>query len=479
MKNRKTIGSFLFKNYIIIFVIAIITFFLSQVIVNYILDSIVYRDKIMEIYHPKNISDYHYENMPIEQLKITNSWIEVLDEKKRVIDVKGKKKDDIYQYDERLLFDYAAQHDYSEEYPYYYNIYPIDGPNDEPYLLIWKLPKNMYSMTYNLRLEYLTKEVTSFQVILYGTFIVVFLLLFGLSLYFYSKFTSKYIRTPIIHLMNGIREMEKQNYNTRLNFYAQNEFGEIRDAFNNMAERLENIEKEKRSLTESKQRMLVDISHDLKTPITSIYGFSKLLYDEDIKSEIDKKKYLNYIYNKSQHVSNLIQDLFQLSRLDDESFEFSYKLKNFAEWLRLIINEFYTEFEKKGFILRINIIEEPIMLEFDEKQIYRAISNILINTLKYTPTGTKVWIDCYRVKGKIILKVEDNGIGIQEELKNTIFDPFVRGDKSRKSEDGTGLGLAITKKIIERHNGIIIHSSNEKANTIFTIKLPIYETVDI
>lgn len=456
--------------------IAIIVFFLSQIISNLILESIVYKNKIVEIYHPENVYKFPYENVDIEHLELTNSWIEILDESKKVIFVKVKKQDDIYQYNERMLYDYAARHDYNEQYPFYYNVYPIDGPNGEPYLFLWKLPKNMYSEVYNLKVEYLSEKFNSFQITLYGTFISVFLLLFVLSLYVYSRVTSKYIKEPLTHLISGIREMEKENYSTRLNFYAQKEFGEIRNAFNNMVQRLEKIENEKKRIADSKQRMLVDISHDLKTPITSIHGFSKLLYDEDIVDVTERKKYLRFIYNKSHYVSNLIQDLFQLSRLDDENFEFTYKKGDLGECVRQIIGEFYPEFEKKDHLLNISIDEEPLIVNFDRNQMYRAISNILINTIKYNPSGTKVWIECYKTHDKVILKIADDGIGINEDIRNCLFDPFVRGDKSRKNEEGTGLGLAITKKIVERHDGTITLSCTEKGKTVFILQFPLIKT---
>lgn len=454
----------------VIIFIMVVSLILTIYVTEFILDNVVYRNIVIKFSEPKDFYKVPFEEMDTRCIEMMECWIEILDENKKVIYVKGEKLDYIEQYDERFLYDQTSIHFDREKYPYWYNISPVEGPNGEPYLYVFKWPRDKFYFAVTPKLIN-TEKINSIGNVTYGTFLIVFLFFLFVSLIFYSRFTSKHLKTPLKYFRKGIREMERQNYSTRLDFHAQREFGEIRDAFNKMASKLEDVEMEKMKISKSKQRMIVDISHDLKTPITSIYGFSKLLYDGEAKTKEDEKKYLKYIYNKSLYVSNLIEDFFSFSKLEDENFQFTYEIYDFAEWLRQVISEYYAEIERKEFDLHIDISHTPIMIAFDKKQMARAVINILSNAIKYNLPKTTLWIKCYKNEDQVILIIADNGIGIRKELKKLIFDSFVRGDKSRGTHEGSGLGLAITKKIIERHKGTITLTSEEEAVTIFTITL--------
>lgn len=487
MKDKKSIGFYLFKSNIVIIIMMILIIKSTSQITNFIVKTVIFKSIKWNNIQPNEMYKYPYDEINIGAFGELYGWAEVVNEDKKVIFVKGKKLDDIYQYTEEFLYDNAAIiHRDEEEYKFIYNIYPVKGPNGEPYLFIIKFPKNYYTVDINLKVFSKFESFSRVHISILIISIVTFLVQIFLGLFLYSKFTAKHIKNSLNYLRNGIKEMEKENYKERLNFYAEKEFGEIRDAFNNMAERLEIVELEKQKLIESKQRMFVDISHDLKTPITSIQGFSKLLYDNEVNNEEEKKKYLKYIYDKSVYVTNLIQDLFELSKLEDVSYKFIYQKENFAEWFRQVISEIYPEFERKEFNLNIDISEVPIMIYFDKKQMQRAIMNIFSNCIKYNPAQTTMWIYCYSDGEKVTLCIADDGVGIDEELKKNIFEPFVRGEKWRGNNEGTGLGLAITKKIIEKHSGTINIGSNSdilisedlfnnEVSTVFIIELPIKE----
>src|SRR5690606_38948940 len=114
------------------------------------------------------------------------------------------------------------------------------------------------------------------------------------------------------------------------------------------------------------------------------------------------------------------------------------------------------------------IPDEKMMYSFDQKLIYRAISNLLQNTIKYNPANTEIYLQLRQNEDQLIIEIGDDGVGIHEEIAETLFDPFVRGDKSRVTEGGSGLGLAITKKIIELHNGSIkVDISPKRGKTNF------------
>ena len=251
-------------------------------------------------------------------------------------------------------------------------------------------------------------------------------------------------------------------------------YKELNEDLKRVAEelRIKSIEKER--LEESKKRMLADLSHDIKTPMTTILGYSKTLYDEIVVDEEQRRRYLKYIYDKSIRVTDLVDELFMFSKLDNPDSQINRQEKDLSEFLRQVIVEYYEMFSEKDMELQIDIPDNKIIYWFDEKLLYRAISNILENTIKYNPVQTNVFIRFKKSNEMISIEIGDDGTGIHEDLAETLFDPFVRGDKSRINDGGTGLGLAITKKIVEKHGGrVYVNTKPLRGSKNFIIELPI------
>jgi signal transduction histidine kinase len=251
-------------------------------------------------------------------------------------------------------------------------------------------------------------------------------------------------------------------------------YKELNEELTRVAKELEQKNEEMTILEESKKRMLADLSHDLKTPMTSIQGYSRALYEGMVAEEEQKQKYLKYIYDKSIRVTALIDELFMFSKLDNPDFPIQREESDLYEFVRGVILEFYDQFQQKEMDLDIDLPEEKLVYSFDSKLLYRALANILENTIKYNPEQTDVYIRMGNLNDMVTLEIGDNGVGINEDIVETLFDPFVRGDRSRKNDGGTGLGLAITKKIIEKHGGkILVDIHPERGKTNFIIELPL------
>ncbi|PGT77101.1 cell wall metabolism sensor histidine kinase WalK [Bacillus sp. AFS040349] len=246
--------------------------------------------------------------------------------------------------------------------------------------------------------------------------------------------------------------------------------------YKELNEDLKRLMEEKEQLEESKKRMLADLSHDLKTPMTTIQGYSKALYEELVDDEEQIKRYLKYIHNKSVRVTTLIDELFMFSKLETPDSQMNIEKKDLCEFYREVIVEYYQLFADKEMELLIDIPTSKLMYEFDTKLLYRAISNLLENTAKYNPEHTTVFISLTKNVNSVTLEIGDDGLGIKDDLVNTLFDPFVRGDQSRKNDGGSGLGLAITKKIIEKHEGkVTLDTKPKRGKTNFIIELPVKE----
>ncbi|WP_207649983.1 HAMP domain-containing sensor histidine kinase [Clostridium cavendishii] len=420
-----------------------------------------------------SIYNKDFSKIDISILEEIGGWIEILDENKKVIYVKGEKRDKVTQYSEKDLFELTAlfvRKTDSKEHDYIGELSFVEGKNGEQYILIMKFDRKKMSpsMTYKPSLGY--KKDIPFVLKTYGVmglFIVLYLLI---GLYIYSKISSKFITTPLKNFIAGIKKIKRCDYDVRTNVQGLKEMQEVEAEFNEMAMKLKEVTEENKRIDESKKRLLVDISHDLKTPITSIQGFSKLLLEENITEE-EREKFLKIIYNKSIYSTLLIEDLFQMSKLEDAEYNIDLKEDNFSEWLRRLIIEYYEEFRNRSLNLDIDITEKPIIFRFDGNLMRRAISNILNNSLKHNKPNTTIAISCYLEEENVILKFGDDGDAIESPIRDKIFEPFVKSEM--KKSEGSGLGLAITKKIIEKHGGKIELTSTDKEKNLFNICIPL------
>ncbi|MEK3914220.1 HAMP domain-containing sensor histidine kinase [Paenibacillus sp. FSL H7-0331] len=179
-----------------------------------------------------------------------------------------------------------------------------------------------------------------------GVFLL--LLLFGVNVYVYSLWTAKRITRPLEHIADAIQRMEKGQYAERLNITAGYEFGVIQQHFNDMAETLGRTELENHRLQDSKQQMLADLSHDLMTPMTTIKGYAKALQLGMVDSEGKKERYLQLIYNKATLVTSMIDDIFNLSKLERADYPLSAEPGDMTELLREIADDYYDQFEDKA-----------------------------------------------------------------------------------------------------------------------------------
>lgn len=173
-------------------------------------------------------------------------------------------------------------------------------------------------------------------------------------------------------------------------------------------------------------------------------------------------------------VNEMVDDLFQLTKLENVDYELNLNRKDFVEFLRRIISEYYNEAVGKDIFMDIRLPEYEIFLNFDEVLVSRAVSNIIVNGIKHNPRRTKLRVELKAYEYKLILEIGDNGHGIPEFIRKDIFEPFIIGDESRKSIKGTGLGLAISKKIFEKHGWELKLSNPRKdEKTIFSMIIPI------
>lgn len=250
------------------------------------------------------------------------------------------------------------------------------------------------------------------------------------------------------------------------------EFDEITMSFERMSERLRTSENERRSLEEGRAKMLADISHDLKTPITVIQGYSKAVLD-GIADEETMRRYLVAIFNKSQLMSELINQFHEYSKLDHPQFELSFEKRDICEYLREYLAMRYEELELAGCELETEIPEDVVIMRFDGSQLKRVFENIINNSLRHNSGSMTIFTELSVRDGSVIIRLGDDGKGIPESIREHIFEPFVTGNEARTSGSGSGLGMAISKKIIEAHGGELSLLPFTGKGTTYEIKLPV------
>ena len=212
--------------------------------------------------------------------------------------------------------------------------------------------------------------------------------------------------------------------------------------------------------------MYAAIAHDLKTPMTSVQGFAKALSEGKV-SEAEQKEIYDIIYAKSCTMNDMINTIFEYSKLGTEEYKPMPENFNICSVVRDIAAENYTDFEEHDIELDIDIPDEEITVNADKKELSRAITNLVVNVYKHNPDGIKAKISVEKAESRsdknVLIKILDTGAEIPQDMD--IFEPFVTENTSRMSGGGTGLGLAITKRIIERNGGKIYVSSREEGYT--------------
>jgi len=290
----------------------------------------------------------------------------------------------------------------------------------------------------------------------------------------FSRIVSKRVTTPVNMVTKGLKEITTGKLDTRLHFKTENEFVDIRDNFNYMAQKIEDAEKEKERYEKERIQLFANITHDLKTPITSITGYSQALSSGLILDAGQMDKFHHAIYFKSKQINDLLNLMFEYTKLDSNLTIHEEGKLNISELLREVVAYNYTDIEEAGMNIELDIPNEELNYFANKLELFRAFSNLITNALRHNLKGTSILARIvYSEKMEIIFA--DTGEFISEELSSSLFKPFVLGDESR-TKGGSGLGLAIVEKLIRRNRGSIVLETNYPGFTkAFIITLPKYD----
>ena len=300
-------------------------------------------------------------------------------------------------------------------------------------------------------------------------FIVIILILIVIIVSSYKKLN--YIGIILDEVLDG-------NYNQRIRQQNHIKLLNILNIkINRLIEKLQKVNDDNKKSEQSRKKMISNISHDLRTPLTSMLGYLELILDDrnlqiNTLSEMKKEEYIRIIYNKGNNLYDLMEEFFQISKLDSNDIRLETRKVNISEIVRENIISFFNEIQNLNIEPKINIPEEDIYVLSNEKVLNRIFGNLINNALKHGTKATIIGINLRYDQKNIFIDIYDNGVGIPENEINYVFDRLYTVEKSRNLKvKGSGLGLTIVKKLVEALGGEISVYSVPFEKTVFTVTL--------
>ena len=312
------------------------------------------------------------------------------------------------------------------------------------------------------------------DMILTATIILVFTAL-SVGLWIYRS-----IAVPLVKLRKATRNIKEGNLDFVLEVEGNDEFSQLCQDFEEMRKRLKESTEEKILMDKENKELISNISHDLKTPITAVKGYVEGIMDGVADTPEKMDRYVRTIYNKTNEMDHLINELTFYSKIDTNRIPYTFSKLNVEDYFSDCAEELGLEMETRGIeLVYANYVEKDVQVIADGEQIRRVIHNIVSNAIKYMekPRGI-IQIRVKDVGDFIQVEIEDNGKGIAAKDLPNIFDRFYRTDSSRNSsKGGSGIGLSIVRKIIEDHGGKIWATSKEGIGTEIHFVLRKYQEV--
>jgi heavy metal sensor kinase len=278
-------------------------------------------------------------------------------------------------------------------------------------------------------------------------------------------FMAKKALKPVDQIRKAAIKISSSNLDERIDIgKRRDELSRLAETFNDMITRLKDA-------FQRINQFSIDVSHELKTPLTILKGETEVTLRKDRENE-DYRKLLKSHLEEVDRMTRIVDDLLLLSKADAEEIKLNIEDIALRDLVMDICMDMKIFADNKGIELIVSELED-VRLKGDELKLRRMLWNVVQNGIKYTQKGGKVEISSYVNNGYVWIDVKDNGVGISEKDMKYIFDRFYRGDKSRRRESGSGLGLSISKWIAEAHRGVIEVKSRPLEGSLFSIKLPI------
>lgn len=276
---------------------------------------------------------------------------------------------------------------------------------------------------------------------------------------------------PLLQMQQATRKIAVGDLETRLSIKSNDEVGSLAEAINDLARDLQRYQ-------DTRQEFFANISHELRTPITYLEGYAKVVKEKLYTSEEEKDKYLDIIQEEAVRLQRLVNDLFELAKMEEGKISLTLEWIDLTEIVRSSVRKIEWRVKEKGLNLQAIYGSDVPLIRGDGLRMEQIIINMLDNAIRYTESGN-VTVFLHSDDKMVTMSIEDTGIGIPEDEIPFLFERFYRVEKSRSRQyGGTGLGLSIAKKLIDLQGGEIRVSSTTGVGTRFDICFPIPESLE-
>ena len=277
---------------------------------------------------------------------------------------------------------------------------------------------------------------------------------------------SNWITFPLRRITKAAHSVAAGRYKT-ISLEGPDEVKELASSFNRMTRRVQDSQ-------QSQREFVANVSHELKTPLTSIQGFSQAILDGAVQTPEELRQAVTVIYTESNRMNRLVMDLLSLARLEAGTADLQSIPIHLNTLLQSIVEKFTPQARQANIQLRTNMDDLP-QITGDEDRLAQVFSNIIDNALKFTPDGGQVTLSTFVKEEMVWVKVADTGVGVPPEERERIFERLYQVDRSRPGGKGRGLGLglAIARQIVLAHDGNISVEENQPQGSIFVVKLPV------
>lgn len=310
------------------------------------------------------------------------------------------------------------------------------------------------------------------QIWSYQRIVMVLLVLIDIGVLWW-RLLRRYHLYQLDHIIGELHYIAQGHLEHRIPFRVNGNQQHVITSVNALVDTITQAMQEERASEKSKDELITNVSHDLRTPLTSIIGYLGLIEDHQYQSEEDIVKYSHIAYDKAKQMKNLVEDLFEYTKVQQHGAPVNLMTVDLGQLLEQVGASFELEADKKGMAINVTCEPTPLLITADPEKLGRLFSNLVANALKYGHGASYIHLTAKQLGEKVVITVADDGEKIPAESVKHLFERFYRVESSRnKATGGTGLGLAIVQSIVELHHGSVTARSDDQ-ETAFVVTLPV------
>lgn len=299
------------------------------------------------------------------------------------------------------------------------------------------------------------------------------LMVLGDGVVLYWRLIRRYHQMQLRHVISELHYIAAGHFEHRISFAVRTDLQRVIDSINSLVDSTVNSINEEKQIEKSKDELITNVSHDIRTPLTSIIGYLGLL-KAGVSDPAAQKKYINIAYTKAEQMKSLTNDLFDYTTLKSVDTKLNIAPLHIFSMMEQVAAGFELEAEKKRIAIEVEARPKNLTIQADAEKLVRVYNNLISNAFKYGNGASKIWLVANLInKQEVELRVENNGAPIPQDSLKKIFDRFYRVETSRNQKTGgIGLGLSIAKSVVDLHGGTISCKSTSQ-KTSFIIRLPL------